>query len=214
MQVSTLSVGRSSPNGRVRRNAGLKFLARSKPTPQREPRVSVGHGGYVEPDVRATNADDNISLLALGHGRYETVDAIYRKNLIESEVTPLVINRAVTVIDDWIDSDVFLGRQVRVIEKARDLWRSVKRPRHPYFDPPDPDDLEDSFESERAKSLLHRCRRLVGNERWNIFENIVRWNEPTGVPGSRIANINERSMLAAQMVVRDVADEIGRSWIL
>lgn len=216
MVTSTKSVSVTGRNGRVRRNAGLKIVVRSgiQPKTEKQPGVSIGRGASHQPDVRPANKSDNVSDLALLHGRYEVVDSVVRHNLLETELTPLIVNRAVTVIDDWIDAGVFHSREVRVIERARELWRDIKRPRHPYFDPPDPDDLEDGPEAERAKNLLRRCRALVGRERWYVFENVIRWNEPTGIPGSRIANIAPSSIAAAQEMLRNVAGEIDRSWIL
>lgn len=201
---------RATRMGRVRVNARMKFTTRQGlPVPEREGWLSVvGRENDWMPDVRPANQNDNLAPLTIAHGRYEVADTIFRPSVIEVEIAPRVVNRSVTVIDDWIDGDVFHRPQVRVIEYARDLWRDIRRPCHPYFDAPDLEDRNDSFESERAKSLLHRCRRLVGDWRWNIFENVVRWNEPTGIPGSRIASVSGASIGAAQEVVRDVADQI------
>lgn len=205
-----------SRNRRVLRNAGMRSMTRPNfaPNERRSPANVARAGGDWMPDERPAGLNDNVAPLALKHGRYEVADSIIRPSIIETEITPLVINRAVTVIDDWIDDDVFHRRHVRVIEAARDLWRAIKRPRHPFFDPYDPEELEDGPDSERAKNLLRRCRSLVGRGRWYIFENVIRWNEPTGIPGSRIANVSAASITAAQDVVRDVADEIGHAWIL
>lgn len=161
------------------------------------------------PDIRPANDADNISADALKHGRYEVANSFFRKSVLEpSEIDPFIVNRAVTVIDDWIDAGVFYGYQVRVIERTRDLWRDIRPPRHPLFDRPDLEDRDDSLEAARAQALLTRCRRLVGNSRWEVFENVVRWNELTGVPGSKIARPSEASIVAAQRLVRGVTAEL------
>lgn len=201
---------RATRMGRVGVNARLKNVTKAKaPAPEREGwSYVVGRENDWAPDIRPANENDNLAALALTHGRYEVADTIFRPSIGETEIAPRIVNRSVTVIDDWIDADVFLHPHVRVIEYTRDLWRDIRRPCHPYFDAPDLEDRNDSFESERAKALLYRCRRLVGDYRWNIFENVVRWNEPTGIPGSRIASVSDASILAAQALVRDVADQI------
>lgn len=200
----------ASRNGRVRRNAlGARTC---RPGLARPTRVSttytIGRSNDWAADERPATQNDNVAPLALKHGRYEVADTIFRPSVLETEITPRVVNRSVTVIDDWIDGDIFHRPHIRVIEYCRDLWRDIRYPRHPLFDSPDLEDRNDSFESERAKALLRRCRRLVGDYRWNIFENVIRWNEPTGVPGSRVATLNVASIVAAQDVVRFVANEI------
>lgn len=200
----------ASRNGRVRHNAAIGRA-----------RGDIGHASKRDwvyhargiddwnPDVRPANDTDNLSPDALKHGRYEVAKSYYRKSDLDPpELDPFVVNRAVTVIDDWIDGDVFYGYQVRVIEKTRDLWRDIRQPRHPLFDRPDLEDRDDGFEAARAQALLNRCRRLVGSSRWEIFENIVRWNEPTGIPGSKIAHLSVESIEAAQRVVRGVTAEL------
>lgn len=207
---------RTNRNGRVKFNA--KLASRQRPGAvfggAEWSNVYVGKGSPHQPDVRPATTNDNLSPLALCHGRYETVDTIFRPSVIETELEERVVNRAVTIIDDWIDDDVFERRHTKVIEAARDLWRDIRRPRHPYFDPYDPDEHEDGADSERAKNLLRRCRHFIGNYRWNIFENVIRWNEPTGVPGSRIANVRSSAIIGAQNIVRDVAEQIYRARIL
>lgn len=156
----------------------------------------------------------NLSEFIQRHGRYE-IDPV-------SQTSPGVLafdgkrisNRAVTVIDDWIDDGLFERRHIRVIEHARDLWRDIRRPTHDYFDGYDPEDRAESFEAERAKNLLRRAKRLVHHEDWSVFENVVRWNEPLGVSGSRLYNPNAAALSAAKEIVRDVAELIARSLVL
>lgn len=201
----------SGRNSRVKYNSHVKRITR----PQYANPALPGFGSFVvgrsndwAPDERPATPNDNVAPLALQHGRYEVSDTIFRPSVLETEIVPRIVNRSVTVIDGWIDDDVFHRPQVRVIEYCRDLWRDIRQPRHPFFDSPDLEDRNDSFESERAKNLLRRCHRLVGNQRWNVFENVVRWNEPTGIPGSRVARVSVNSVFAAQEIVRGVATEI------
>jgi hypothetical protein len=178
---------------------------------ERKPSVFFARQWGDAADVRASHENDNISPLALRHGRYETLGTIFRT---AEGIEPRVLHRTVTIIDGWIDEDVFYRSHVRTIERIRDLWRCVKRPTHPYFDSHDPEDRQDGFDAERAKNLLCSYRRLVGRDRWNIFENVVRWNEPTGVPGSHLFRPRDASLAAAQAIVRGVVEEIWGSGIL
>lgn len=203
-----------SRNRRVKRNAGLKSITRpGVPIGERALTVALGHGWCAD-DIRPANLNDNIAPLALRHGRYEVADTIFRPSVIETEIEPRVVNRTVTVIDGWIDEEIFDSRDVRIIEYCRDLWRDIRRPTHPYFDPPDLEDRLDSFEAERAKNLLRRCRQLVGRIDWSIFENVIRWNEPIGIPGSHYAVVSAGNIAAAQEVVVSVAKRVGRARIL
>ena len=198
----------ASRNSRVTHNARRKAAARpGLATNARQHSVFLGRDQDRTGDLRPANTNDNIAPLALQHGRYEAHHTIFR-DALETTYEPRVVNKSVTVIDGWIDDEVFHRSQVRVIEYVRELWRDIQRPRHPFFDPPDPEERDDSFESERAKNLLRRCRNLVGRERWAIFENVVRWNEPTGVPGSRVAVLRPEAIIAAQDIVADVAADI------
>lgn len=160
--------------------------------------------------LRATN----ISAYIGQHGRYETVAVSAKLSLVETEYTVATFNRTHTVIDGWIDEEIFERSHIRVIERARDLWRDIKRPTLDYFDSYDPDDDSESFDSERAKCLLKRCRNLVGEPRWRIFENVLRWNEPCGVPGSRLMTPCPESIGATKEIVIGVAEEIARTLIL
>lgn len=124
------------------------------------------------------------------------------------------INLAPTAIDDWINEGVFDWFHISVIERCRDYWRDISRPVHDAFDSDDPESREDSFYSERAKNLFRNAKRHVGKVRWDMFENIVRWNEPSGRCGSRLMTVSVRSIEAAQQLVMDVTEEIGRARIL
>lgn len=196
----------ASRNGRVRRNAVSKRRAGDIGRPSTADWVWVGKSAPHN-DVRPANVTDNISEYALQHGRYETHNSIFLSSALEA-VEPMVVNKTISVVDGWIDDGAFHHREVYAIERIRDLWRVIRRPTHPNFDGYDPEDRQDGLDAERSKNLLRRCRNLVGLERWSIFENVVRWNEPTGIPGSRISTLTEESIWSAQDIVAAVAGEI------
>lgn len=143
------------------------------------------------------------------HGRY-----IEQPCEEDGEYAPGAVNLAHTIIDLWIDDGIFLGSEIRSIEIARELWRSVARPSHDYFDSDDPENEREGLNMERAKALLRRCKNHVGCSRWLIFENVVRWNEPYGTPGSRLWEPSPECMVATQEIVAGVAREIYRGEIL
>src|SRR5690606_32559683 len=107
------------------------------------------------------------------------------------EMQQVTINRRHTVIDGWLHDDerYFERRHIRVIEHARELWRSISM--HAVTDI-DVGAFEtrglvfakDDEIAARAVNLLRRARSLVPRWQWDIFENVVRWNEPYGFPGS------------------------------
>lgn len=193
-------------NGRVRRNAVAKRRA-----------GTIGHASKADwvwistnaphNDVRPANVTDNISEYALQHGRYETHKSMFLSPGLEL-VEPMVVNKTISVVDGWIDDGAFRHWEIYVIERIRDLWRVIRRPTHPHFDGYDPEDRQDGLDAERAKNLLRRCRNVVGLERWSIFENVIRWNEPTGVPGSRISALSQEAIWAAQDAVAIVAGDV------
>lgn len=197
---------------RSRRNAMSRRMIRPGLPRERRSSVYFARQAGIAADVRPAHENDNISRFMLQHGLYEAHGTIYRS--IGGANEGRVVNRAITVIDAWIDEDVFYRPHIRTIEQIRDLWRCIKRPTNVYFDSRDPEDRQDGPDAERAKNLLCCCRRLVGHYRWNIFENVARWNEPTGVPGSRIANISMASVAAAQQIVIGVAHDIRKAMIL
>jgi hypothetical protein len=202
----TPKMRRATRMGRVRVNAGIKGMAGAIGQPLKADWVWISNGAPHN-DVRPANVADNISEYALQHGRYETHNSMFLSHDLEL-VEPIVVNKTVSVIDGWIDEGVFRHWEIYAIERVRDLWRVIRRPTHPHFGGYDPEDRQDGSDAERAKNLLRRCRNHVGLERWNIFENVVRWNEPTGIPGSRICSLRDEAIWSAQETIAAIAGDI------
>lgn len=148
------------------------------------------------------------------HGIYENASVADRVGLIETAFSSQVINRTLTPIDEWFyfEPDYWSRRQVRVIEHARDLWRDIGRPTHPHFDWKKA--KGDGLTAERAKNLLRRAKHFVGNDDWNVFENVIRWNEPTGRRGSHLCKYRMTEVAAAKNTVRGVAQALGEALVL
>lgn len=181
------------------------------------PLYQVKHGylktcGHKTEQNRVYVPPSEIDPFLAQHGRYESQPVGFVDGVLDTEYTPTVVNKTHTLIDGWIDDDIYDRSQVRAIEHVRDLWRDLRRPTHPLFD--DPDDDDGGYDSERAAALLRRCRNLVGEGRWRAFENVVRWGEPGGYSGSKAVDNLNGQVDAAKMVVREVASEISRAKIL
>jgi hypothetical protein len=57
-----------------------------------------------------------------------------------------------------------------------------------------------------ARSDLLRMKNHVGAKYWDVFENVVRFDEPAGVAGSRIGTPPQKAEYTARLIVQFVAD--------
>jgi hypothetical protein len=147
------------------------------------------------------------------HGKFHLLPMAMRLDLIRTEYKNRgIYNHACTPFDLWLSDPEcpFLRRHVRVVERARDLWRSIERPTNYVVTPYG----VDGAIPERAKNLLRRCKAIVPRWEWNVFENVVRWNEPYGVSGSRLMSSQRGADEAALATVLRVAETISRSLII
>lgn len=116
-------------------------------------------------------------------------------------------NYAETVIDGWLDDGEFPANEVRTISMLRDFWAIVDRFNYRQG--------MRSFASNEDNGHMSALKRIgakskcVPQWKWQIFENVVRWGEPTGVPGSKIANVHPASIEAAKRIVGEVARELA-----
>ncbi|MDB5584338.1 MAG: hypothetical protein JWR80_9514 [Bradyrhizobium sp.] len=143
------------------------------------------------------------------HGKFRVLPLAVRVDLIRTQYkNGGIYNHAVTPFDLWLsDPDTpFEQRHVRVIEDARERWREIDRPRNEWKVS---EDGLDGPASERAKNLLRRCKRVVPRLDWEVFENVIRWNEPYGIPGSRLMSCAHHKEAAALKTVLRVANELA-----
>lgn len=63
-------------------------------------------------------------------------------------------------------------------------------------------------QQEAADEIAFR-RKLVPRAYWDVFENVVRHNEPAGVAGSRFANNRPQQIASARAIVGMVANVIA-----
>jgi hypothetical protein len=117
-------------------------------------------------------------------------------------------NYAPTVIDGWFDEreTEFTARDIRVISVCCDHWRALD---------------EAAYERRtmrgfvptkafiRALKVMQARASRVPSWQWYVFENVVRWDEPVGIPGSKFASNSRASVSAAKQVVKEVARSIA-----
>jgi len=63
-------------------------------------------------------------------------------------------------------------------------------------------------QQEAADEIAFR-KKLVPRTYWNVFENVVRHNEPAGVAGSRFASTRPQQIASARAIVGLVANVIA-----
>jgi hypothetical protein len=59
-----------------------------------------------------------------------------------------------------------------------------------------------------ARESLHRMKEHVGHKYFNVFENVIRFDEPAGQAGSRLTDANSKRQTMAFACVQFVADII------
>lgn len=153
--------------------------------------------------------------------QFETETILVTNILGIQEPQQVTRNRRHTVIDGWVsdDEDYFERRHLRVIDHARDLWRAVSMHAATpidvgVFGTQGLEIAHDDESAARALNLLRRARSLVPRWQWNVFENVVRWNEPYGFPGSALFGDKPKRRAETMFIVRHTAETISRSLFL
>lgn len=106
-------------------------------------------------------------------------------------------NFATSVIDEWLDDEgLFTQEEFNAIWFCAEMWRRL--------------DQTAMGERQGSRSLyrISNIKRQFPWSEWSVFENVIRWNEPTGVHGSRISVIRASSLEAAKQIVKKVAGRI------
>lgn len=123
------------------------------------------------------------------------------------------INRGGTPVGRWIEEERLSETQQRAIFHCIYLWRMCgleTRTTANYGEriPGYADsELRASNEIE-ARHTLHRIKDYFPAQWWDVFENVVRFNEPAGVAGSRLGFGNRSASDRAHTTVCFVADII------
>ena len=123
------------------------------------------------------------------------------------------INRGGTPVMRWIEDGKLSDTQQRAIAHCLYLWRLCgleQRVTANYGEriPGSADsELRASNEIE-AREDLHRIREYFPAHWWEVFENVVRFDEPAGVAGSRLGFGSRSACDRAHTTVCFVADTI------
>ncbi|MXO72882.1 hypothetical protein [Alteraurantiacibacter buctensis] len=67
----------------------------------------------------------------------------------------------------------------------------------------------DGWTRQEALDELHRYKGMVPRPYWEVFENVIRHNEPAGVAGSRFANNDAQRIQSAKVITGFVASVIA-----
>jgi len=139
------------------------------------------------------------------HSRYRTrsVSVPWSSNDNPGGNFRVSVNIDHKVIDGWLhDNDGFFEAQhIKVFAHCADLWNNCPGPRQ--FE-------HGGAAHTAALRTLADFKGKVPRYAWEIFENVCRWDEPTGIPGSRYSTARPSSVRAAKHVVRYVAEELFR----
>lgn len=122
-----------------------------------------------------------------------------------------VVNRGGTPIARWNKAQMLSPSQNAAIDHCIGLWDAISSSgklvanldRTVFGCPGDghPREIE-------ARSDLLRLKNHVGHKYWDVFENVVRFDEPAGLAGSRLQAPAQKREYAACLVVQFVADII------
>lgn len=157
-------------------------------------------------ELRRTSADGPVDPLAgevnpfaAAHGDYE------RQN---SRIT----NHGGTPIARWIASGMLTRSQQAAILHCITLWQAISSSgklvanldRTVFGCPGDGHPME-----IEARSDLQRIKGHFPAKWWDVFENVVRFDEPAGVAGSKLTDNKEHQVAVARTTVQFVADVIA-----
>lgn len=123
------------------------------------------------------------------------------------------INRGGTPIMRWIEDGKLSDSQQRAIAHCLYLWRMCgieQRTTASYGEriiTTGDSELRASTEIE-AREDLHRIRDYFPEHYWSVFENVVRFDEPAGVAGSKLGFGARSACDRAHQVVCFVADTV------
>jgi hypothetical protein len=67
----------------------------------------------------------------------------------------------------------------------------------------------DGYTQQEAADEIALRKRLVPRQYWDVFENVVRHNEPAGIAGSRFASNRPQQIASARAIVGLVANVIA-----
>ena len=123
-------------------------------------------------------------------------------------------NAHVDTVARWKSMGLISETQARAIELCQDLWERAGSPPGLVMDLLKIPGMPGGTGASQHDALRQLAEMRDGfkppvDTYFDVFENVVRWNEPGGVAGSRWANDDGRASQSALMCVRFVADMIA-----
>jgi hypothetical protein len=125
--------------------------------------------------------------------------------------SPVMRNRGGTPVDQWAAKGLLTETQLAAIAHMQRLWQIVESgPRlcanwdQTVFGCAG----DGNFAEIEARAELQRIGGGFPHAYWDVFENVVRFDEPAGTAGSRLANVTRSAREAARLVVCLIADTI------
>lgn len=146
----------------------------------------------------------------MANGNFERVTIIHADTAQRETVH---INRGGTPVMRWITEDKLTDNQQRAIGHCYYLWRlagTEKSVTAQYGER-----IPGSGNSElyaantlEAEQDLKRIKDYIPRTYWDVFENVVRWDEPAGIAGSKLGFGSRSACDRAHQIVCFVADII------
>lgn len=117
------------------------------------------------------------------------------------------------IVEKWIRQGGigFEHGAQRVIANCQLFWIRLGEPRliAQYGERLPPSTSGEGWTRQEALDELHRYKHMVPRLYWEVFENVVRHNEPAGVAGSRFANNDAQRIQSAKVITGFVASIIA-----
>jgi hypothetical protein len=125
--------------------------------------------------------------------------------------SPAMRNRGGSSLDRWEAKDLLSETQLAAIAHMQRLWRLVdagQRTTTNWNQTIFGTGGEGHFLEVQARADLHRIREGFPPAYWDVFENVVRFDEPAGTAGSRLSSVRRSGVEAARLIVSLIADTI------
>lgn len=148
-----------------------------------------------------------VNPFAAAHGHYEQGTVVDLSGELGGKkgIVKVLINRGGTAVDRWIANDkvgLFEEPQRKAIDHCRRLWaraedlRSIDLAR----DRIDCSKME-GWSQHEALEALAGYKRVIPRKFWEVFENVVRFDQEAGTAGSSLSSNSRSAIDAAKTAV-------------
>lgn len=149
--------------------------------------------------------------MQLERGDFVVVDVPLREpGKVKTDHT--LLNQAGSPVQRWLTAGMLTESQMIAIRHCERLWKLTERSTRLVAN------LDrtifgldgDGNQGEIAARIdLHRIIDTIPGTYWSVFENVVRFDEPAGRAGSKLASDNKQRRAKAHVIVCFVADLIA-----